>query len=353
MRPLALNLLTLSATLVVLGVLTLPAMGVIDSEPRGAHRAAYRAPSAERLVGVTVDPWHLDEWSRAVGAQPALLAKFEAFARRRPLGPYLEEAERRGVRGVVISWEPWAPVPAARGRTAQFRPQRGYRNIDIARGRQDAYIKRFARAIARFDGVVYLRYAHEMNGIWYPWTHDSRGYRQAWRHVVRLVRRSGADNARFVWSTNPNLYQSPRNWERRMRRFWPGARWVDYLGSTTIDFGGRKDYPVARFEPRLRALHALFGKPVMITEANTDYAGRVPWLRDFRRLLTRAPWIRAVVWSQLPSRGRAQMPDAGNLDWDVQHDPPAAAVLHQIIRDGAGRHDAARPPPRGHPGGAR
>jgi len=335
MRPLALNLLTLSATLVVLAVLTLPAMGVLDAERGEARTAAYRAPSAERLFGVAVDPWHLDEWSRAVGAQPALIAKFEAFARRRPLGPYLREAERRGVRGIVISWEPWRPVAAARGRTAQFRPQRGYRNADIADGRRDAYLERFARTIARFDGVVYLRYAHEMNGIWYPWTHDSRGYRRAWRHVVRVVRAAGARNARFVWSVNPNLYQSPRNWARRMRRFWPGARYVDYLGSTAIDFGGRKDYAVARFEPRLRALHALFRKPVMITEANTDFGGRVAWLREFRRMLGRAPWIRAVVWSQLPSRGRAQMPDAGVLDWDVQRDPPSAAVLRRIIRDGA------------------
>jgi hypothetical protein len=351
MRPLFLNLLTVSATVVVLAVLTLPALGALDHP--APRRASVTQPApVHRLFGVAVDPWHLDDWSRAVGTTPNLLAKFEAFARRRPLGPYLAEAERRRVRHVMISWEPWRPVPAARGRTAQFRPQPGYRNADIAHGSRDAYIRRFARAVSRFDGVVYLRYAHEMNGIWYPWTHDSRGYRQAWRHVVGLVRRSGADNARFVWSTNPNLYQSPRNWYKRMRRFWPGARWVDYLGSTAIDFGGRKDYAVQRFEPRLRALHALFGKPVMITEANTDFAGRVRWLNDFRDMLARLPWIRAVVWSQLPSRGRAQMPDAGNLDWDVQHDPATAAILRQIIRDGAGDAAAARPPPRGQPGGS-
>jgi hypothetical protein len=137
---------------------------------------------------------------------------------------------------------------------------------------------------------------------------------------------------RFVWSVNPNLYQSPENWLRRMRRFWPGERYVDYLGSTAIVFGGQKDYGVDRFEPRLRALHTVFRKPVMITEANTDYAGRVAWLRDLGAMLDRAPWIRAVVWSQLPSRGRAQMPEAGILDWDVQRDPASAAVLRQIVR---------------------
>jgi hypothetical protein len=60
----------------------------------------------------------------------------------------------------------------------------------------------------------------------------------------------------------------------------------------------------------------------------------VRWLQDLRRLLLRSPWIRAIVWSQLQSRGIAQMKDGGNLDWDVRHDPLAAAVLRQIIRDG-------------------
>jgi hypothetical protein len=46
------------------------------------------------------------------------------------------------------------------------------------------------------------------------------------------------------------------------------------------------------------------------------------------------PWIRAIAWSQLPSRGAAQMHGAGLLDWDVQRDPRSAAVLRGIIRDG-------------------
>src|SRR5215213_1484970 len=148
MRLLVLNLLTLSATVVVLALLSLPAVGVLGAERHPAAATRMTAPVQPRPVkrqfGVAVDPWHLDEWSRAVGAEPTVLAKFEAFARRRPLGSYLAEAERRGVSGLMVSWEPWRPVPAARGRAAQFRPQRGYRNADIARGARDPYIRRFA-----------------------------------------------------------------------------------------------------------------------------------------------------------------------------------------------------------------
>jgi hypothetical protein len=183
-----------------------------------------------------------------------------------------------------------------------------------------------------------------MNGYWYPWSRGARAYRWAWRRVVRIFHVAGARNVRFVWSVNANLYEPERSWIRNARRYWPGNRYVDAVGSTMIDFGGRKDYDVARFEPRLRTLRRAFRKPVLITEANTDYAGRVQWLREFRAMLARAPWIRAVVWSQLPSRGKAQMAGAGFLDRRVERHPAAAAVIRQIIVDGSGGA-VARPPP--------
>jgi hypothetical protein len=335
MRALTLNLLTYSATLLLLAAIAIPAVRLLE-RPSAARPRVTAEVVRQPFLGVTVDPWHVDEWSRAVGERPQALGKFEAFSRRRSLVPYILEAERQGVPALMISWEPWRPVPAARGRDAQFRPQPGYRNADIAAGAQDLYVRRFARTLKRFDGVVYLRYGHEMNGIWYPWSHDPQGYRRAWRRIVSLFRRAGADNVRFVWSVNPNLYQPPGVWLRVLRRYWPGREYVDDIGATMIDFGGRKDYPVPRFSPRLQTLHRVFGKPLIITEANTEYEGRVAWLQELRRLLVDSSWIHGVVWSQLPSRGKAQMAYAGRLDWDVQHDPPSAAVLRSIARQGEG-----------------
>jgi hypothetical protein len=177
-----------------------------------------------------------------------------------------------------------------------------------------------------------------MNGYWYPWSRDARAYRWAWRRIVRIFHVAGARNVRFVWSANANLYEPERSWMRNARRYWPGNRYVDAVGSTMIDFGGEKDYTVARFAPRLRALHAEFRKPVILAETNTAYNGRVPWLRDLRAMLQRMPWIRAVMWSQLPSRGKAHQTGAtGIVDWNVEQDPPAAAVLRAIIDDGVHR----------------
>jgi mannan endo-1,4-beta-mannosidase len=330
MRRLTLNLLTSAATLVLLLGLTVPAMRVlVPSVPAGA--AAPPAPP--RTFGVYIDPWHIDDWTRSVGARPQMVAKFEAFSRKRTINSFLDETERQGVGQVLISWEPWEPVPAALGTTLQYLPQPGYRNSDIARGLQDDYIRAFARSLARFNGVVWVRYAHEMNGFWYPWSHGPRDYRRAWRHVVTLVR-AEARNVRFVWSANLSLYQSLAGWQRVTHRYWPGARWVDAVGSTMINFGGNKHYVVSRFAPRLRALHRRYRKPLMLAETSTEFHGRVVWLRGLRRMLRGMPWVRAVAWSQLPSRGAVQMRGAGRLTWDVQHEPRAAAVIRGIIRDG-------------------
>jgi mannan endo-1,4-beta-mannosidase len=333
MRHLWLNLSTASLTVLILVVLALPAVEV--------HHRLVTPPTLPvpqtRAFGVYVDPWHVDDWAASVGAQPTIAAKFEAFARKRTIANFTDEAQRRGLRTILVSWEPWHPVPARLGLFRQSFPQRGYRNVDIAHGAQDAYIRRFARQLATFDGTVYLRYAHEMNGFWYPWSWDARDYRKAWRHIYKVVHAAGADNVRFVWSINPNLYERARPWLRNLKLYWPGGHYVDYIGSTMINFGGPKRYAVGRFAPRLRVVHALYKKPVILTEVNAQYGGRIRWLRDLRAMLRRTPWIKAVVWSQLPSRGATQMNRPGDLGWDVRRDPRAAGVLRGIIDDGIGR----------------
>jgi hypothetical protein len=338
MKPFALNLLTCSATLALLVALALPAKWALDEAdpPVVAAAAPWPHPASDprRTFGVYVDPWHVDDWARNVGVAPQLVAKFEAFSNQRTIDAFLTQTARIGVRRAMVSWEPWTPVPASFGTAAQAAQQPGYRNLDIARGAQDRYMLRFARSLARFPGTVYLRFAHEMNGYWYPWSRNPQAYVFAWRRMVRVFEASGANNVRFVWSVNPNLYEGAATWRRGVRPYWPGSRYVDFVGSTMIDFGGTKSYPVARFEPRLRWLRSAYRKPIVLTETNTAYAGRVPWLTNLRALLARTPWIKAVAWSQLPSRGKVHQRGTGVVDWDVQADPAGASLLAAIIRDG-------------------
>jgi hypothetical protein len=341
MKPFWLNLLTASFTVALLVALALPAKRNLDKArengpPVLAADAPWPRPAAEprRAFGVYVDPWHVDDWARTVGAAPQLVAKFEAFSNHRTIEPWLARVQSAGIKRMLISWEPWTPVPASWGTALQARPQPGYSNLEIARGAQDRYILAFARGLARFRGIVYLRFAHEMNGYWYPWSRGPRAYVYAWRRIVRIFGVAGARNVRFVWSVNPNLYERQRSWRRGLGPYWPGSRYVDAVGSTMIDFGGAKSYPVDRFVPRLRWLHDRYRKPIVLTEVNTAYAGRLGWLSDLRQALHTMPWVAAVAWSQLPSRGKVHQTATGVVDWDVQTDPAGSAELAAIIRDG-------------------
>src|SRR4051812_43271985 len=111
MRHLWLNLSTASLTVAILAVLALPAVDV-------HHRLVTppRLPVPEtRSFAVYIDPWHIDDWVAGVGAQPTIAAKFEAFARKRTVENFTAEAQRRGIRSILVSWEPWKPVPARLG----------------------------------------------------------------------------------------------------------------------------------------------------------------------------------------------------------------------------------------------
>ena len=121
MRVVALNTLTCVATLALLAVLAMPAKQTLDRGSEARALAAEALPRYEpaqhphRVFGVYVDPWHVDDWARAIGAAPQATAKFESFSRRRTLDKYAAESRRQGIRRMLVSWEPWTPVPAAYG----------------------------------------------------------------------------------------------------------------------------------------------------------------------------------------------------------------------------------------------
>jgi hypothetical protein len=294
-----------------------------------------------REFGISSDPWHVDDWAAAVGARPTMVMEFEAFSRRRTITNHLMEARRQGLRAFMVTWEPWVSVRASQGKAAQYREQPEYSNAAIASGRWDDYLHAFARSVAGVELRTYIRYAHEMNGDWYPWSRDPPSYVRAWRRVVDIFRAEGANNAKFVFSVNPSLWQDRALFEPTMRRYWPGDGHVDYLGSTMISFGGRKDYTVAEFADRLAMVHTAFGKELIVTELNTALSDRVRWLTDLRTwLVTEAHWVRGVVLSQGSSRGQEQLgSQVGDLSWEVTTDPETQPVVRAIIADLVG--DAA------------
>jgi hypothetical protein len=289
-----------------------------------------------RLFAVGSDPWSVRTWAAQMGVMPSAVMEFESFDKDRTLDTHFAQALADGMHAFIVTWEPWTPVAASRGQAAQFKAQPGYSNQAIAAGKLDGYLTRFARSVAAAKGLtVYIRFGHEMNGDWYPWSHDPAGYVAAWRHVVTLFRAAGATNAKFVFSVNPSPYLPQKGWLANVMRYWPGASYVDQVGATMINFGGLKQKSVAQFAARLATLHATFHKNVMLAEVNTASQGRVRWLTDLRTWVSLTPWVTGVVWSQdSRSRGATQLgTKVGNLNWNVTDDPQTRPVVQALIHD--------------------
>lgn len=305
--------------------------------PSGAAQGAPAGDQAPIAVGTFIhnsyrDPDLYDDYARQVGHSPAILGSYKTWSI-----PLIDRPQLNAIwdRGAVplVTWEPWG----GRGRYFSLR--------GIARGRYDAYVRRSAKAAALWGKPVFLRFAQEMNGNWFPWGHGQHGntpraYIAAWRHVVGIFRAAGARNVRWVWVPNQNS-----NGRFPFRQYFPGGRWVDWVGLDGFNWS---------LSPRWQSFTALFGtsynslvkmtpKPVLIAETGSwEHGGdKAAWLRDaLRRELPKFSHLRALVWwSVKDPRG----------DLRVNSSAPALGALRAAVRSpryAATREDLLSTPER-------
>ena len=281
-------------------VLILVVFGLFVAPPAGAAAQPV-------LAGAWVDP-NGSGWSRegvlalerGLGARLDLDARYYAWKDTWPGSDERWDLAHR--RTPFITWEPWGTTPER-----------------IAAGREDAVIRAAARRVRAFGARVVLRWGHEMNGSWYPWAGGRRGagraraYVRAWRHIRRLFRRERARNVTWVWC--PNAEDVPATRANHWSAYYPGDRYVDWVGVDAYNFGTAKRWsswrslvdvamPVARAYGRR--------KPIILAEVGSVTAGgdRMAWLREAAADVRRLPGLRAIVyfdagvtWS-LPRRSR-------------------------------------------------
>ena len=201
----------------------------------------------------------------------------------------------------VVTWEPW--VTDFSGRDLPPMQIRQLHNLRaIASGKYDAYIIRWAEAAKRWRYPLMVRLGQENNANWYPWGFQAYGNTAAdwvamWRHVVEIFRRVGATNVIWVWSPARLPFHDT----------YPGARYVDWVGTTVLNFGtvppgwhwGSFD---TLFGPWYRKL-AQYHKPIMIAEvASAEQGGsKARWITGaLRSLRTKYPDVHAFVWFDEP-----------------------------------------------------
>lgn len=230
------------------------------------------------------------------------------------------EARARG-KTLQITWEPW-----------HFSDPNAIKLSDIIAGKHDKYIDHYAAGARSFGGELWIRWGHEMNGNWYPWSIGSNGsdaqiWIKAYRHIHDRFRKMGASNVRWVWCFNAESVPDV-SWNDPTKTY-PGDDYVDAVAVDGYNFG------TTTAHSRWQSFDEIFARPVALVNRNwpgkplwigetgcsTNGGDKVQWLRAMDKTL-RGPLnrVESVTWFEA----------AKEADWRVMSSLQSAQTARQI-----------------------
>ena len=222
----------------------------------------------------------------------------------------------------------WQPADGANLDSTAFT----YRKI--IRGNHDAYIRTWARAAKNYGGTILLRFAHEMNGRWFPWStqrfdNTPTRFILAYQHIWNIFKGPGgvgATNVKFVWSPfQPCQRCDP------LASVWPGRKYVDYAAFSAFNWSTPLAWKsmVKTFTPAMNDIMKITSKPVIVTETGASPIGgdKAAWIAGgYPAVFAKWPQVRAIVYFNVdmqnidqpdwrlvtPGRGRRCRPTPGS-----------------------------------------
>ena len=160
----------------------------------------------------------------------------------------------------------------------------------ILNGQHDEYIHAFAQEAAKFGKEFFLRPAHEMNGHWYGWSGLKNGaakegaekYIKLYRYIYDIFKIENVHNISWIWS--PFALSFPDEEWNEMRNYYPGDKYVDWVGLDAYNW--YEYHPYQSFKDLFRKglnqlLEVTKEKPIMIAEFGSNkFDGRDKWIED-------------------------------------------------------------------------
>lgn len=327
------------------------------------------APESGALLGVSID-WAKDsvaEYTHRLGRAPNVLVTFTQV----PLSAQDQTNVQAG-----------AAQAAAQGAMLllTLEPQHG-----LAAVTADALadVVSLLRTVNASGVPVVVRYAHEMNGSWYPWGQQPQAYVTSFRGVAAAVH-AGAPGSSMMWApsygggypfTGGTFQARPGSAAARAldtnkdgvldgrddsySPYYPGDQAVDWVGMSLYHWGtkypwGENEVPAAgKLVDQLRGryhragvdervvpdFYDVFGrqhsKPVAITETASLYAPgnggaseraikQAWWQQAFApNLLTALPQLKMVNWFEWK---KYEPEIRGSVDWTVTTEPILATA---------------------------
>jgi hypothetical protein len=291
----------LGATLLAASLLAAGCSAYRHPDPGEVNPAAQASKKADPPVVASIDTafprrpafgvtlpeltqTNVDKLAATAGCKPTIVQRFGSVAS----GISLKTLQ--AISGMpMLSVEPW--------HSGQGPNQQDFTLKATIEGRWDPQYQQIAQSVVEYHNVVLVRFAHEMNGDWYPWSmangNTAADFVAAWRHVVDLFRSAGATNVLWVWS--PNILRGANS--TQISQFWPGPNYVDIVGLT--GYGVHETNPTQTYGPTLKLIQALTDKPLLLTEVGVqaDSAKR-QWISAFGQWLAEHPQVLGFVWFQ-------------------------------------------------------
>jgi hypothetical protein len=218
----------------------------------------------------------------------------------------------------MITWEPWDSS------LADPLNQPAYSLESIIDGSRDNLLVAWATGVAAWGKPLLIRFAHEMNGNWYPWSEGVNGntggqYVLAWRHVHDIFVSHGATNVKWVWSPNVDYPGSTP-----LTELYPGDRYVDEIGIDGYNWGTSQSWsswqsPGQVFHQTIADVRTFTRKPVLLSEVASAGQGgsKAQWITHFFAWLETTPAVAGFVWFDYNKE----------TDWRVNSSAPAEAAF--------------------------
>ncbi|MFE9692479.1 glycoside hydrolase family 26 protein [Micromonospora sp. NPDC005806] len=297
-------------------------------------------PAGKTFIGVMTDkgPYDftaVDKFTTAAKRQPQVMLFGSGWATGKFDRAIFDRISERGMLP-MLGWEPWdyRLDEAARKKRIAARKidrirsnQPAYRLAHITRGDFDSYLRSWAVGIRSLGYPVAIRFAHEMNGDWYPWCELVNGnrpgdYVRAWRHVHDVFRKAGATNVIWVWSANVRWSHSTP----KLSTYYPGDAYVDWLGVS--GYYGTGVYTSYRsfdaiFKKTITEIRTFSRKPMVITETGASDATRrkAEWVRETFRILPGYKDIIGLIWFEVNKE----------LDWRIVSSAATSKAFAQAV----------------------
>lgn len=306
------------AALAALAILSLAVLLIVYKSPPTPAQGVYLG------VYLPAAPFSMEsvhEFENMTGARVGMVMWFAQSTDQFPS----DAVERVHAFGAVplITWQPFL-----RG------GENGYLLDYIASGGWDEYLHGWAREAKKCGKTVMIRWAHEFNGYWYPWSISSNGqdpqkFIKAWRHVVEIFRRDGAKNVQWVWCPY-HLSNPDEPWNDPLLAY-PGDDYVDWIGLDGYNWGTSQNWSEwlsfkSIYSSLIRIYSTAFpNKPIMIAEfASAEEGGDKPaWIRELPQALSEMPQIKAVVWFNTKKE----------TDWRVNSTQESLQAFREIMEN--------------------